>query len=95
MKETRKKIASFDPVTLQLRKLFDGTFVFHFIPEAAFPASGEGDGNYGPRVFAPYTGAIPQPLSCTYGCKGTNVRCDGRFSIKSLKKRKEVVLAGK
>lgn len=36
-----------DLVTLQLHKLFDGTFVFHFTPEAAFPASAVGDGKYG------------------------------------------------
>ncbi len=35
-----------DLVTLQLHKLFDGTFVFYFTPEAAFPASAVGYGNY-------------------------------------------------
>lgn len=41
-----------DLVTLQLHKLFDATFVFHFAPEAAFPASAVGDGKCGLRVCA-------------------------------------------
>lgn len=41
-----------DLVTLQLHKLFDGTFVFDFTPEAAFPASAVGDGKYSLYVGA-------------------------------------------
>lgn len=86
-KENEKKIQQLcqgsDLVTLQLHKLFDGTFVFDFTPEAAFPASAVGYGKYGVCVCVMANENIVAPLCrvqtsdfvmyCTYGWKGRTI----------------------